>query len=114
MSVFFWYLSLYTGAMPRLVEPYLASLSRASSSASWSRWNGNTMGARSLTSRLSGPMCTPFWRTSSISCQSRSRSTTTPLPSRLTVPRWKMPEGSRCSANLPYSLSTVWPALLPP
>ena len=30
------------------------------------------------------------------------------------LPGRKMPEGSRCRANFPYSFMTVWPAFPPP
>src|SRR5687768_6889888 len=42
------------------------------------------------------------------------RSTTVPGPSTQIAPGLKMPEGTRWSLNSPPSLTTVWPALLPP
>ena len=42
------------------------------------------------------------------------KSMTVPVPSRFTAFSWNTPLGSRFSANLPYSLMTVCPALLPP
>jgi hypothetical protein len=56
---------------------------------------------------------------SSISWNSTSRSTTTPLPMTGTTFGERMPEGSRCSAyfsRVPSapSMTTVCPALLPP
>ncbi len=50
----------------------------------------------------------------SISWNSTDRSTTTPLPMTGVTPGVRMPLGSRCSAYFSPSMTTVWPALLPP
>mgnify|MGYP002730849763 CR=1 FL=1 len=65
-------------------------------------------------SRFSGVMSTPPRRTLSISLSRFSQSKATPLPRMFMTPERKMPEGSRCRANLPFSLMTVCPALPPP
>ena len=100
--------------MPCLVEPYILSFSRASSSASSSRCHGSSRDARWLTSRFSGEMPTPAERIVSISVTRFSQSSATPLPRMFITPGRKIPEGSRCRANLPLSLITVCPALPPP
>ena len=46
--------------------------------------------------------------TSVISVHRLSQSRATPLPRTFTTPLRKMPEGSRCRANLPNSFTTVW------
>ena len=61
-----------------------------------------------------GVTLTPAFCRVSISPHRLSRSMTTPLPRTFTTPGRQMPEGMRCRANLPYSLTMVWPALLPP
>ena len=50
----------------------------------------------------------------SISLSRFSQYRATPLPRMFMTPERKMPEGSRCRANLPFSLMTVCPALPPP
>ena len=97
-----------------MVEPYFLSFRRASSKPSKSRCQGSSREARSLTIRLSGVMATPWAVTSCISFHRLSQSRATPLPRMLTTPSRKMPEGSRWRANLPFSLTTVCPALPPP
>ena len=79
-----------------------------------SRCHGSSREARSLTSRFSGETGTPAARSVSISDRRFSQSSATPLPRMFMTPLWKTPEGSRCRANLPMSLMTVWPALPPP
>ena len=54
-SDFFRYLSAYTGAMPRRVEPYFLSASRFSSNTSSRRWKGMQIVARSLIFSASMP-----------------------------------------------------------
>ena len=76
-------------------------------------WN-DLIPARSLIRRLSGVRLTPWARTCSISVHRFSRSRATPLPRMFRTPGRKIPLGSRCRANLPYSLTTVCPALPPP
>ena len=100
--------------MPCLVEPYFLSARRASSKESRSRCQGSSKDARSLIFRFSGVMATPLPDTSWISVHRLSQSRATPLPRMFTTPLRKMPEGSRCRANLPNSFTTVWPALPPP
>ena len=75
---------------------------------------GSTITARSEIFRLSRVMATPFSRTRAISPHRCFKSMTVPVPSRFTAFSWNTPLGSRFSANLPYSLMTVCPALLPP
>ena len=50
----------------------------------------------------------------SISPNSTSRSTTTPLPITGTHVGDRIPLGSRCRANFASPITTVCPALLPP
>ena len=69
---------------------------------------------RSLIFRLSGVTLTPFAATLSISPQRLFISSATPFPKILTTFGRKIPDGSRCSANFPYSLMTVCPAFPPP
>ena len=94
-------------ALEKALEPYFLSARRASSSASSSRCQGSSSDARSLIFRLSGVMETPAARSVSISLSRFSQSSATPLPRMLTTPSRKMPLGSRCRANLPFSLTTV-------
>ena len=75
---------------------------------------GSRREARSLIFRFSGVMDTPAARRVFISASRFSQSSATPLPRMFTTPSRKMPEGSRCRANLPFSLMTVCPALPPP
>ena len=56
----------------------------------------------------------PGRREPSSSATSAGGLMTTPLPSRLRVPGWKIPDGIRWSLKCPWGLTTVWPALLPP
>ena len=97
-----------------MVEPYFLSARRASSRLSRSRCQGSRRLARSLIFRFSGVRATPLDTTSCISVHRLSQSTATPLPRMFTTPSRKMPEGSRCRANLPLSFITVCPALPPP
>ena len=58
-SVFFIYLSAYTGPMPRRVEPNFLSARRSSSRMSIILWYGMQIVARSLIFRCSGEISTP-------------------------------------------------------
>jgi hypothetical protein len=73
--------------------------------------------ALALTTSLE--VSTPRASSPSSSRKSTSRSTTTPLPMTGVQVGVRMPEGSRCRAyfsRVPSgcSMTTVWPALLPP
>ena len=57
---------------------------------------------------------TPRAARPSISLNSTSRSTTTPLPITGMQFGFSMPDGSRCSAYRSPPTTIVWPALLPP
>ena len=70
------------------------------------------MVARSDTQRF--PMGMPEFLSVFISSTSASRSMTVPCPSTLCTRGRKMPDGIRCSLNVPNSFITVCPALLPP
>ena len=72
------------------------------------------MVALSLILRFSGVTAMPPSRRRCTSPQRCSRSMTIPGPSTFTVPSRRMPEGIRLRMNLPLSLTTVCPALLPP
>ncbi len=100
--------------MPCLVEPYFLSARRCSSRLSRSRCQGSSKEARSLIFKFSGVRDTPWEITCCISVHRFSQSSATPLPRIFTTPWRKMPEGSRCRANLPSSFTTVCPALPPP
>jgi hypothetical protein len=51
---------------------------------------------------------------SSISAMISPGSTTTPAPTMERQFALRMPDGMRWSANVPWSVWTVWPALAPP
>ena len=74
------------------------------------------MWALALTS--SREVSTPRASRPSSSSKRTARSTTTPLPMTGVQVGVRMPDGSRCSAyfsRLPsFSMTMVWPALLPP
>ena len=100
--------------MPRRVEPNFLSARRSSSRQSRSLWYGMQITALSLIFRCSGVMVMPPERRRSTSWNMCSVSMTMPGPSTFTVSSRRMPLGMRLSTNLPLSLMTVWPALLPP
>ncbi len=104
---FFIYLSEYTGAMPRFVEPYFLSPSRSSSRISSRRWKGKQIIALSLILRLSGVIIMPDSVNLRISPCRCSISTTMPLPITFMVFSRNMPDGSRFNMNLPRLLTTV-------
>ena len=108
------YLSAYTGEIPRRVEPNFWSARRSSSRQSSSLWYGMQMVDRSLIFRFSGVMEMPWLRSFSTSPHRCSRSMTMPGPMTFTAPWRRMPEGIKFKMNLPRSLMTVCPALLPP
>jgi hypothetical protein len=60
------------------------------------------------------PVSTPAASSSESSWSSVSGFTTVPAPMRQMVPGWNTPAGTRCSRKVPYSLTTVCPALSPP
>jgi hypothetical protein len=96
--------------MPRPVVP-IARL--AALSASTSLWYGSTRCARSLTySRPSTSM--PSCTSSSISWNSVSGSSTTPLPIAQRTPGCRIPLGIWWSTNDVSPMCTVWPAFAPP
>ena len=106
-------LSLYTGQMPCFVVPWGAPPRAASSSSSITMWCGKIRCARS-SSHSRPTVGIPTRSTSSTSASSTSGLTTTPGPITHCAAGWKIPDGSRCSANVPCSFWIVCPALLPP
>src|SRR6185312_7761581 len=103
-------LSSYAGPMPRPVVPIarLAALSQSSN-----LWYGSTRCARSLTYKRPSTS-TPSRTSSSISVNSVSGSSTTPLPMAHRTPGWRMPLGICCSTNWRPPRCTVCPAFAPP
>jgi len=104
-------LSAYAGPTPRPVVPIFFFPRKRSVTRSIVRWYGVMMCAFELTT--SRDRSTPRALRLSISLNSTSRSTTTPLPITGT-PGFSTPDGSRCIANFCPLTTTVWPALLPP
>ena len=103
--------------MPRPVVPMRRLPRKRSVTLSSVRLYGGMTCALAETTRRE--VSTPRACSASSSSNSTSRSMTTPLPMTGVTPGVRMPEGSRCSAyfsRVPSSpsMTTVWPALLPP
>ena len=105
-------LSEYAGPIPRPVVPMRRlPRNRSVTLSSVRLYGAMTCAADETTSAL---VSTPRASSASISSNSTSMSTTTPLPITGTTPGERMPDGSRCRAYFSPSMTTVCPALFPP
>src|SRR5205085_8930703 len=100
--------------MPRPVVPIFLRPLFSSRPRSIRLWYGKMTWAFSLTTSCCGSTSRPRLLRMSISCQSASGSTTTPLPMKQRFPGWSTPLGTRCRTVLVPPTTRVCPALAPP
>ena len=98
-------LSEYAGPMPRPVVPMRRLPRNRSVTLSSVRLYGAMTWAADET--LRAEVSTPRASSASISSNSTSMSTTTPLPMTGTTPGDRMPDGSRCRAYFSPPITTV-------
>ena len=99
--------------MPRPVVP-IAPLPRAASSSVVERQMVRHHQVRPLADEQVLASSTPRAPSASISSSRIARVERHARPDHAEVCGLKIPAGTRCRANLPWGLTTVWPALSPP
>src|SRR5882762_2464984 len=100
--------------MPRPVVPIFLRPLFSSRPTSIRLWYGKMTWAFSLTINCCGSTSRPRLFRTSISCESASGSTTTPLPMKQRLPGWSTPLGTRWRTVLVPPTTRVCPAFAPP